>query len=166
MIHPESGGSPLLQQGEAGLQSSGKAIHSERTGFSPGFSRPALNCMITGEPSGGTCYSPSVASNLNGSATLPFVIPTGAERSGGICSSTDPSWKCFSTAEGSAFPPLIHPRQTSATIRTCSGPVRQHPPIHCAPAFRHLFASSPKSLICPSPCQHRSTASHSSPELG
>jgi hypothetical protein len=39
---PESGGSPLLQQGGAGLQSSGKAIHSERTGFSPGFSRPAL----------------------------------------------------------------------------------------------------------------------------
>ncbi len=23
------------------------------------------------------------------------VIPTGAKRSGGICSSTDPSWKCF-----------------------------------------------------------------------
>jgi hypothetical protein len=59
-----------------------------------------------------------------------------------------------------------HPRQTSATMRTCSGPVRQQPPIHCAPAFRHLTANSPKSLICPSPCQHRSTASHSSPELG
>jgi hypothetical protein len=25
-------------------------------------------------------------SNLNGSVTLPFVIPTGAKRSGGICS--------------------------------------------------------------------------------
>jgi hypothetical protein len=24
--------------------------------------------------------------------TLPFVIPTEAQRSGGICSSTDPSW--------------------------------------------------------------------------
>jgi hypothetical protein len=32
---------------------------------------------------------------LNGSAALPFVIPTGAKRSGGICSSTDLSWKCF-----------------------------------------------------------------------
>ncbi len=28
---------------------------------------------------------------------LPFVIPTEAKRSGGICSSTDLSWKCFST---------------------------------------------------------------------
>ena len=27
---------------------------------------------------------------------LPFVIPTEAKRSGGICSSADPSWKCFS----------------------------------------------------------------------
>ncbi len=34
-------------------------------------------------------------SNLKESATLPFVIPTEAKRSGGICSSTDPSWKCF-----------------------------------------------------------------------
>ena len=31
----------------------------------------------------------------NGSATLPFVIPTGAWRSGGICSSADLPWKCF-----------------------------------------------------------------------
>ena len=39
----------------------------------------------------------STVSNLNGSAALPFVIPTEAKRSGGICSSTDPSWKCFLT---------------------------------------------------------------------
>src|ERR1700722_6843552 len=32
-IQPKFGGSPLLQQGEAGLQSNGKAIHSEKTGF-------------------------------------------------------------------------------------------------------------------------------------
>jgi len=38
--------SPLLQQGGAGFQSSGKVIHSERTGFSPGFSRPALKRII------------------------------------------------------------------------------------------------------------------------
>src|ERR1700733_7849960 len=29
-------------------------------------------------------------------SALPFVIPTEAKRSGGICSSTDPFWKCFS----------------------------------------------------------------------
>jgi hypothetical protein len=76
----------------------------------------------------------------------------------------------YGTPSGNVFrrprDPRRHPRQTSATIRTCSGPVRQHPPIHCAPAFRHLSANSPKSLISPSPSQHRSTASHSSPELG
>jgi len=38
---PEFGGSPLLQEGGAGLQSGGKAIHFERTGFSPGFLRSA-----------------------------------------------------------------------------------------------------------------------------
>src|ERR1700733_15690628 len=31
-----------------------------------------------------------------GCSALPFVIPTEAKRSGGICSSTDPFWKCFS----------------------------------------------------------------------
>src|ERR1700733_2382920 len=46
---------------------------------------------------GGTCCSSPAASNLNGSVALPFVIPTEAKRSGGICSSADPSWKCFFT---------------------------------------------------------------------
>jgi len=32
---------------------------------------------------------------LHGSAALPFVIPTEAQRSGGICSSAHLSWKCF-----------------------------------------------------------------------
>jgi hypothetical protein len=36
------------------------------------------------------------ATTLNGTAAVPFVIPTGAKRSGGICSSADLSWKCFS----------------------------------------------------------------------
>ena len=36
----------------------------------------------------------SEASNLNGSAILPFVIPSEAE---GSAVSTDPSWKCSST---------------------------------------------------------------------
>jgi hypothetical protein len=40
----------------------------------------------SGERSGGTCCSSSTASNLNGNAILPFVIPTEAKRSGGICS--------------------------------------------------------------------------------
>jgi hypothetical protein len=30
-------------------------------------------------------------------ATLSFVIPTGAKRSGGTCGSADLSWKCLST---------------------------------------------------------------------
>jgi hypothetical protein len=37
------------------------------------------------------------ATALHGSFGLPFVIPTEAKRSGGICSSADLSWKCFST---------------------------------------------------------------------
>src|ERR1700730_9061530 len=37
---------PPASAGGAGLQSSGKAIHSERTGFSPGFSKPALKRII------------------------------------------------------------------------------------------------------------------------
>ena len=39
------------------------------------------------------------AATLNGSAALPFVIPTGAQRSGGICSSADLSWRCFTTEQ-------------------------------------------------------------------
>jgi hypothetical protein len=35
------------------------------------------------------------ATALPGSAVLPLVIPTEAQRSGGICSSAGPSWKCF-----------------------------------------------------------------------
>ena len=37
------------------------------------------------------------ATAFHGNAALPFVIPTEAKRSGGICSSADLSWKCFST---------------------------------------------------------------------
>jgi hypothetical protein len=29
--------------------------------------------------------------------SLPLVIPTGAQRSGGTCGLADPSWECFST---------------------------------------------------------------------
>ena len=36
------------------------------------------------------------ATALPRSFALPFVIPTEAKRSGGICSSTDLSWKCVS----------------------------------------------------------------------
>ncbi len=43
---------------------------------------------------------------LNGSAPLPFVIPTGAQRSGGICGSADLSRGCFS-AEFSAVQPYL-----------------------------------------------------------
>jgi hypothetical protein len=43
---PEFGGSPLLQQEGAGLQSSGKAIHSEKMGFSPGFFEASAKAPI------------------------------------------------------------------------------------------------------------------------
>ena len=46
------------------------------------------------------------ATTLTGSTALPFVISTEAQRSGEICGSAVPSWKCFSTerseVEGSA----------------------------------------------------------------
>ena len=43
------------------------------------------------------------AAALDGSAVLPFVIPTGAKRSGGICGSADSSWECFfRPSEGAA----------------------------------------------------------------
>ncbi len=38
---------------------------------------------------------------------LPFVIPTEAQRSGGICSSADLSWRCFSTGVP-GFPATHH----------------------------------------------------------
>ena len=48
------------------------------------------------------CDPPKVMKNasvrqprLDETVALPFVIPTEAKRSGGICSSTDLSWKCF-----------------------------------------------------------------------
>ena len=37
------------------------------------------------------------ATTLYETVALPFVIPTEAKRSGGICGSADLSWKCFST---------------------------------------------------------------------
>ncbi len=64
----------------------------------PGWMRattPSSSTGNAGERSGGTCCSSSTVSNLNGSATLPFRHP---DRSGGIRSSADLSWKCFSTA--------------------------------------------------------------------
>ena len=39
------------------------------------------------------------ATTIAGSIALPFVIPTGAQRSGGICGSAVLPWKCFSTEE-------------------------------------------------------------------
>ncbi len=47
--------------------------------------------------------------------TLPFVIPTEAQRSGGICSSADLSWKCFST-ERTALEDLLPLNQQSAHV--------------------------------------------------
>jgi hypothetical protein len=51
------------------------------------------------EPTQGDENSFCSATTLPGSTTLPFVIPTGAKRSGGACGSAVSSWKCFSTEE-------------------------------------------------------------------
>jgi hypothetical protein len=45
------------------------------------------------------------ATALSGSASLPFVISTEAQRSGEICGSAALSWKCFSTEESWDFRP-------------------------------------------------------------
>jgi hypothetical protein len=57
-------------------------------------------------------FGPATA--VIGGVALSFVIPTEAKRSGGICSSADLSWKCFSTKRypewllgGSNQPPLV-----------------------------------------------------------
>ena len=60
--------------------------------------------VIGSDRSGGTCCPLSRYLVLTGSATLPFVIPTEAKRSGGICSSADVSWKCFSTYQQKCHP--------------------------------------------------------------
>ena len=49
----------------------------------------------------GSCSATTVA----GSAALPFVISTEAQRSGEICGSAVPSWECFSTEESWAHWP-------------------------------------------------------------
>ena len=49
LFYLESGGSPLLQQGGAGLQSSGRASQPLGMGFSPGFARPVLKGLIKPE---------------------------------------------------------------------------------------------------------------------
>jgi hypothetical protein len=45
------------------------------------------------------------ATTVVGSATLPFVISTGAQRSGEICGPADLSWECFRPEESWAFGP-------------------------------------------------------------
>ena len=47
------------------------------------------------------------ATTLPGSAALPFVISTEAQRSGEICGSAVPSWKCFSTERSAVEGPAV-----------------------------------------------------------
>jgi hypothetical protein len=59
--------------------------------------------MVCGPPKemkNGFCPATAVL----GGVALSFVIPTEAKRSGGICSSADLSWKCFSTE---AYPDFL-----------------------------------------------------------
>jgi hypothetical protein len=56
-----------------------------------------------------------------GSTALPFVIPTGAQRSGGTCGSAPLSWKCFSTEESWAFSPPKAMKNRFSSATTLSG---------------------------------------------
>jgi hypothetical protein len=51
---------------------------------------------------------------------LPFVISTGAQRSGEICGSADPSWKCFSCALQKNIPKKEHPGRDLSLRRALS----------------------------------------------
>src|ERR1700691_3770833 len=61
-----------------------------------------------------------------GSAALPFVISTGAERSGEICGSAVLSWKCFST-EGIMGPPPKATKNRFCSLTTIPG--KRRPPL-------------------------------------
>ena len=61
------------------------------------------------------------ATTLNGSAALPFVISTEAERSGEICGSAALSWECFSTVESWVFGPLKVMKDGSCSATTVDG---------------------------------------------
>ncbi len=63
----------------------------------------------------------SSATTLSGSATLPFVISTEAQRSGEICGSAALSWKCFSTEESWAFGPPKAMKNRFSSATTLSG---------------------------------------------
>jgi hypothetical protein len=53
------------------------------------------------------------------STALPFVISTGAQRSGEICGAAAPSWKCFATVQvgGRRFPLLRSSRRGIDPVR-------------------------------------------------
>jgi hypothetical protein len=56
---------------------------------------------------------------LRAITALPFVISTGAQRSGEICGSAVSSWKCFLMRCGKNIPKKEHPhRDLSTTLRS------------------------------------------------
>ena len=61
------------------------------------------------------------ATTLPGSTALPFVISTEAQRSGEICGSAVPSWKCFSTEESWPFGPPKVMKNGSCSATTVDG---------------------------------------------
>jgi hypothetical protein len=66
------------QQGEAVLEEEGIAGDEKLRLLILLFVPNRIVIPTGAHRSGGTCCSSSAVSNLNGSATLPFVIPTGA----------------------------------------------------------------------------------------
>jgi len=80
-VHSEVGGSPLIQQGELDFSPAEKPPISKLWALALGFLRPALKRTITIELSS---HQSRQAPALSRSATLPFVISTGAKRSGEI----------------------------------------------------------------------------------
>jgi len=73
---------------------------------------------------------PSAPSNLNGSATLPFVIPTGAKRSGGICGAP-------------LGPPEFSVSNHNPQTEVSSRPERRYLPFPSAPSNLNGSATSP-----------------------
>src|ERR1700733_14741589 len=83
---------------------------AQRSGGTCGPTVLSWKCFSTEEawargPTKGDENSLYSATIVPGSTTLPFVISTGAQRSGEICGSTVLSWKCFSPEESRARGP-------------------------------------------------------------
>src|SRR5271156_1283331 len=85
------------------------------------------------------------ATTVDGGTALPFVISTGAQRSGEICGSVVRSWECFSTEESWAFGPTQGDEKRLLYSNDCRW--RHRPPLchldRSAAQWRDLRFSGP-----------------------